>query len=152
AQDSLVARLMPDGTLDPGFGIGGIVVHSFSSGSDDHLLDVAVQTDGRIAVVGQVTPPGQTSGAAFLIARFLGDPAPLQTPSAVPQRTTSPILGSSRLQGTLLAPASAPAASTGPQEALTLNPWMPSTDQDLTALATDWLLAGRKRYRPSVVS
>jgi uncharacterized delta-60 repeat protein len=151
AQDSLVARLMPDGTLDPGFGSGGIVVHSFSSGSDDYLLDVAVQGDGKLVAAGYATPPGLTT-PAFLVARFLGASAPLQAPSAVPQRTTSPILGSSRLQGTLLAPASAPAASTGPQEVLTLNPWMPSADQDLTALAAEWLRAGRKRSRSSSLS
>jgi hypothetical protein len=109
---------------------------------------VAVQTDGRIAVVGQVTPPGQTSGAAFLIARFLGDPAPLPPSSAAPRGTTVRSPGSSWSDGSLLTPISAPASSPGQQETLSLIPLMPSTDQDLTALAAELIRSGKRRSRP----
>jgi uncharacterized delta-60 repeat protein len=74
--DSLVARFESDGRLDTGFGSGGVVVYSFSSGNDDDLRDVAVQADGKIVAVGITTPPGLTSGATFLIARFEGKSGP----------------------------------------------------------------------------
>ena len=125
-KDSLIARLMPDGTLDTGFGSGGIVIRSFSSGSDDFLYDVAVQGDGKIVAVGAADPPGLTR-PAFLVARFLGDS------------------GSSPAAASLSAPSSRTAISSLDQAMFA--PLAPVTDLDLTQLATEWLLATPRRGR-----
>lgn len=149
---SVAARFLPNGTLDTSFATAGLVVRTFGVGGST-FDGSALQPDGKFVAVGAATSPDNNgTDADFLIARFLGDPAPLQAPSAVSQRTTTPILRSSWPQGTLLASVSAPAASPRGPETLSLIPLMPSTDQDLTTLATDRLLAGRKRYRPSVVN
>jgi uncharacterized delta-60 repeat protein len=46
-----IARLMPDGTLDAGFGTSGSLIWNISS--DDWLCDVLVQEDGKIVAVGR---------------------------------------------------------------------------------------------------
>ena len=48
--DSLVARYLPNGTLDPAFGIGGKVLTNI--GGADYLNGVALQADGRIVAAG----------------------------------------------------------------------------------------------------
>ncbi len=50
--DFAVARYNPDGSLDPSFDGDGRVVTPISEGSDDQILDVAVQTDGKLVVGG----------------------------------------------------------------------------------------------------
>src|SRR3990170_423953 len=45
-----LARYTPTGTLDSGFGSGGIVITDF--GSDDSGNSVAIQSDGKIIVAG----------------------------------------------------------------------------------------------------
>jgi len=68
-----LVRYNPDGTLDAGFGSGGKVPASFFRleflPEERNLVDVAIQTDGRIVVVGtfQQTPG---SPREFGIARF----------------------------------------------------------------------------------
>lgn len=47
----LVARLLPDGSLDPDFGRGGMVEHPVSNDAD-LVNDIALQPDGRILAVG----------------------------------------------------------------------------------------------------
>jgi uncharacterized delta-60 repeat protein len=50
-----VARLTPDGFLDPSFGNGtGIVVHGFDSMPASQALGLVVRADGRIVVAGTV--------------------------------------------------------------------------------------------------
>ncbi len=52
ANDFAVAKYNSDGTLDAAFGSGGIVTTDFNN-SNDAGYAMAVQTDGKIAVVGQ---------------------------------------------------------------------------------------------------
>lgn len=63
-QDSGQDAGFATGTLDPGFGTGGVV--SVASAGNEHVLDLAVQPDGKIVVVGD-TPSG------MLVLRFLPD-------------------------------------------------------------------------------
>jgi uncharacterized delta-60 repeat protein len=46
-----LARYLVDGALDPSFGNGGRVVTPISS-ADDHLFDLAVQSDGKLVAAG----------------------------------------------------------------------------------------------------
>ncbi|RPI22905.1 MAG: hypothetical protein EHM61_21080 [Acidobacteria bacterium] len=49
--DFLIARLMPDGTLDSSFGQEGIVEADLT-GTDDYLTHLALQPDGKILAIG----------------------------------------------------------------------------------------------------
>lgn len=61
-----LARYLPDGTLDAGFGEGGLVETGFPGGeSSGHAL--AIQPDGRIVVAGIADP------LRFALARYLPD-------------------------------------------------------------------------------
>ncbi len=51
--DVLVLRLTADGLRDTSFGLNGVV--TFDTGNDDSARGVAVQTDGKIVVVGQTS-------------------------------------------------------------------------------------------------
>ena len=48
--DVVVARMLPDGTADPDFGNGGVT--TIDLGGDEVGVDIAVQSDGKIVVVG----------------------------------------------------------------------------------------------------
>ena len=61
--DFALARYMPDGSLDAGFGSGGRVTTNFVGNSDDLGSAVALQPDGRIVV-------GGTSEDNFALARY----------------------------------------------------------------------------------
>ena len=71
AYDFAVARLMPDGKLDPGFdgdsGTGNGIVHTAVTPADDMAKSVAVDKQGRIVVAG---PAGVDDVG---IARYLPD-------------------------------------------------------------------------------
>jgi uncharacterized delta-60 repeat protein len=77
-----VARYNPDGTLDAGFGAGGIdgdgrVSTNFAflpsgAGTADSPAAVALQSDGKIVVVGKTDPVGSDLGD-FAIARYEAD-------------------------------------------------------------------------------
>ena len=138
ASSALVARFTSNGVIDTGFGNGGVATLGVSGSV---YYDVALQTDGKVVAVGSAQDQ-------FLIARYLGDPAPLQLSSAAPRGTTVRSLASSLSDGSLLTPISAPPLSPGQQETLSLSPLMPSTDQILTSLATDLIRSGKKRPRP----
>jgi uncharacterized delta-60 repeat protein len=60
----LLVRYHPDGSLDAGFGDGGLVLSDF--GSTGRARDLALQQDGKILVVGE-------SGDDFLLARYTPD-------------------------------------------------------------------------------
>ena len=120
-----VARFQTDGTLDTTFGSNGEALNTFSNaGSSFHGL--AVQSDGKIVAVGGASSTsGKTTTNNFLIARFQGDTTTL-TAAASPLATAS----------------TAPASN---DTSLPI-PLAPPTDQDLTALATELIGAGKKRH------
>ena len=68
-----LARFNSDGTLDASFGVGGKVMTDFTSGYD-YASGVAIQTDGKIVVVGG---PGSTGpgpyDTKFALARYNSD-------------------------------------------------------------------------------
>jgi uncharacterized delta-60 repeat protein len=77
-----VARLTPDGALDPSFGAGGKATVNFTG--VDVAAGIALQPDGRIVLVGSTGPAGGTTD--YAITRLLGDPAApaAATPAATP--------------------------------------------------------------------
>jgi len=100
-EQTLVARFQPDGVLEVGFGTGGVVINSFSSGSNE-LSDVALQADGKIVAVGAIDPP--TGGAAqpsFVTARFQGNSAPALRTTAIAPAPTRQALTSAQTRPAL---------------------------------------------------
>ncbi len=69
SDDFAIARLLPDGDRDPGFGIGGTVITSISR-VDDVARALAVQPDGRIVVAGFARIGAQRD---VVLARYLSD-------------------------------------------------------------------------------
>jgi len=65
--DFALVRYNSDGTLDINFGSNGIVTTSFGSGNNDMASELAIQTDGKILVVG-FTEVGSRS--YFALARY----------------------------------------------------------------------------------
>ena len=63
----LVARYLPDGTLDNSFGTGGIV-QTNASGSSFRGISIALQPDGKIVVGGN-----DSTGPAYLVTRYNSD-------------------------------------------------------------------------------
>src|SRR4029079_8608768 len=68
--DFLVARYLPDGSLDPSFGEAGRVITDF--GGRDFAAAVIQQPDGKIVVAGAARSGGAPFGAVAL-ARYLPD-------------------------------------------------------------------------------
>src|SRR5262245_24143597 len=69
--ERLEDRLAPAaGALDPTFGTGGMVITDFENGSDIGKAQ-ALQTDGKIVVVGSTSSGG--GGINFGLARYLAD-------------------------------------------------------------------------------
>lgn len=66
--DIALVRLNPDGSLDPGFGAGGIVTTSISG--QDRGAALALQYDGKIVVAGYVFSP---DGGGMVLARYNPD-------------------------------------------------------------------------------
>jgi uncharacterized delta-60 repeat protein len=64
-----LARYLPGGALDPGFGTGGLVLTAFGTGSAAANA-LALQPDGRIVVAGAVE---NGSALDFALARYLPD-------------------------------------------------------------------------------
>jgi uncharacterized delta-60 repeat protein len=71
--DFLLARYLPGGTLDPGFGDHGIVTTDVGDRSDDARA-LAIRPDGEIVVAG-------TSGEDVALARFRSDGTPDGAPT-----------------------------------------------------------------------
>ena len=74
--DFLLARYNPDGSLDTSFGAAGLVTSDVGSGSADEARGVAMQSDGKIVVVGNAvvgrTANNQTN-FDFALARYNAD-------------------------------------------------------------------------------
>ena len=69
----LVARFTATGSLDPSFGVGGIVKGPASpgfSGAGSAGRGIAIQPDGKIVVVGKVTTSVGTGDLGFLVERY----------------------------------------------------------------------------------
>jgi uncharacterized delta-60 repeat protein len=67
-----IARYTSKGALDASFGSGGTVLTPMgSSGSLEHILELAVQPDGKIVAAGRALTP--TGGVDFALARYLTD-------------------------------------------------------------------------------
>ncbi len=65
--DFTLARYETNGTLDPAFGAGGIVMTDIGVSTDDQAAAVALQPDGRIVVAGS---SGSATGLDFAVARY----------------------------------------------------------------------------------
>ena len=70
--DTVIARYLPDGSLDGTFGSGGHVVEDLGAGMRDDALSVAIQGDGKIAIAGRVFFDN-ANATGFVVARFLDD-------------------------------------------------------------------------------
>jgi uncharacterized delta-60 repeat protein len=70
-----VFRLLPDGSLDPGFGDGGVSGMAFP-GFDEIAFTVAVQSDGKVVAAGTAHGPAVYD---FAVARLNPDGRPDQT-------------------------------------------------------------------------
>jgi uncharacterized delta-60 repeat protein len=70
--DFTIARYRPDGSLDPSFGNGGVVVTPITSG-DDVANAIAIQPDGKIVVTGGVDANSAFGfrTADFAVVRYL---------------------------------------------------------------------------------
>jgi uncharacterized delta-60 repeat protein len=72
ARNLTTARYLPDGSLDPAFGTGGVVHTLYSSRAWASGYGVALQPDGKVVASGD-------SGGYFLAVRHLPDGAPDNT-------------------------------------------------------------------------
>ncbi|HMA38255.1 MAG TPA: S-layer homology domain-containing protein, partial [Chloroflexia bacterium] len=68
--DFAVARYLPGGSLDPGFGSGGLVFTDFQGGADT-VNALVVQSDGRLLVAGTTFTSTGTSRLNVALARYL---------------------------------------------------------------------------------
>jgi uncharacterized delta-60 repeat protein len=69
SQGFSVARLLPNGSLDPSWGEGGVVTTPL--GKFASAFDVAVQSDGKVIAVGEA--PGAEEKEDFAIVRYLSN-------------------------------------------------------------------------------
>jgi uncharacterized delta-60 repeat protein len=69
-----VGRLESDGSLDPAFGTGGLVVRSDTAPFGEAPNDAAVDSQDRLLTIGTAYGPNDTSWAS--VTRYLGDPRP----------------------------------------------------------------------------
>jgi uncharacterized delta-60 repeat protein len=70
----VLARYRPDGSLDPGFGEGGIARTPFGLVRAARAFDVSIAADGRIVAAGFVQKGGDAQDSShFAVARYLPD-------------------------------------------------------------------------------
>jgi uncharacterized delta-60 repeat protein len=74
----VLVRYEPHGSLDPTFGVAGVVQLPFGVGSSSGITDLALDAVGRIVAVGSVNPgtPALVSGEQFGVARLLPNGTP----------------------------------------------------------------------------
>jgi uncharacterized delta-60 repeat protein len=70
----VVARLLPNGELDRGFGKRGWIITSFARPLEVTSAQATLDPKGRLLVAGTVTKQHHRVGGAFLIARYLLGP------------------------------------------------------------------------------
>lgn len=70
--DFALWRFLPDGSLDPSFGVEGRVLTDFSGGNDQ-IITLALQADGGIVAFGYTHVNGQNHTADFALARYTSD-------------------------------------------------------------------------------
>lgn len=69
----LVARMNTDGSMDPGFGTGGIkIINTLPSGNAAFIRDIALQPDGKILLAGGIQT-GIIVSNEFLVIRLNAD-------------------------------------------------------------------------------
>ncbi len=68
SRDTVLVRYNSNGSLDTSFGNNGIVISALSP-IDELINDVALQSDGKIIVAGNLTVPA-TGAIDFMVARF----------------------------------------------------------------------------------
>jgi uncharacterized delta-60 repeat protein len=69
-----LSRVSTNGTLDTGFGMSGVVSSLFGNSTSQEAFDVAIQSDGKIVVVGAARPSSATGlGTDYAAARFNAD-------------------------------------------------------------------------------
>ena len=67
---AVVVRHNSNGTLDAGFGIGGVAILKFGKVAGDPIFAIALQSDGKVVIVGTVAGGGINTGG-FSVARLL---------------------------------------------------------------------------------
>lgn len=70
-----VLRLLPDGALDAGFGVGGFVTPSLLNARLLRINDLAVDAAGRVLALGSVLAAGDPPTAHPVVLRLLSDGA-----------------------------------------------------------------------------
>ncbi len=70
--DFALTRYNPDGSLDPGFGVGGKVVTPILS-LNDAVTSVTIQPDGKIVAAGYAVTDSNSNDADFALARYNTD-------------------------------------------------------------------------------
>ena len=71
-----LARLMPDGTPDPGFGTNGRIAFLNAPGTDAIFSDVMIDAQGRILVMGAYRAQSNTDYTAVMFMRLSADGLP----------------------------------------------------------------------------
>jgi uncharacterized delta-60 repeat protein len=67
--DFLVARYLPDGSLDSSFGIGGIVTTATGAdGAPDEIYDIALRSDAKLVASGECDQP--STGRDVCLAQY----------------------------------------------------------------------------------
>ncbi|HET7591341.1 MAG TPA: delta-60 repeat domain-containing protein [Solirubrobacterales bacterium] len=69
-----VARLNPDGSLDPSFGSGGLVVRADTAPFGEAVENIAVDSEDRLVTVSSAYGGSNTEWT--VVTRYLGDPRP----------------------------------------------------------------------------
>lgn len=86
-------RFNPNGSLDSGFGSGGIVIGTLGAGIEEESIEgLALQPDGKIVTAGsRYAEPGGSSGViSRYIAALETKPLPSSPPPAPPPKTNHP--------------------------------------------------------------
>jgi len=102
---SLLARVTANGTLDPTFGTGGVILTSPAGYGSSNFKSLVVQADGSMIAAGNATPTGANQ-PTFFVARFLADGTldtsydtdGLQFVDVNPAATSSSVLTNATLQ------------------------------------------------------